>query len=114
MIGFTKMGAEPPSGSGSRAAKTICAVTGRVELNRRMSITLRTATVASLDEVAEAVASSQQDGGPVQLHPGDLGWNWSLGAEALAGAVRVWRRDRQIFAVGLVEDAGLIRMGIAP
>jgi len=87
---------------------------GRVELNRRMSITLRTATVASLDEVAEAVASSQQDGGPVQLHPGDLGWNWSLGAEALAGAVRVWRRDRQIFAVGLVEDAGLIRMGIAP
>jgi hypothetical protein len=43
-----------------------------------------------------------------------LGWNWSLGAEALAGAVRVWRRDRQILAVGLVDDAGLIRMGIAP
>lgn len=79
-----------------------------------MSITLQTATVASLDEVAEAVASWQQDGGPVQLHPGDLGWNWSLGAEALAGAVRVWRRDRQILAVGLVDDAGLIRMGIAP
>jgi GNAT superfamily N-acetyltransferase len=79
-----------------------------------MSITLQTATVASLDEVAEAVASWQQDGGPVQLHPGDLGWNWSMGAEALAGAVRVWRRDRQILAVGLVDDAGLIRMGIAP
>ena len=71
-----------------------------------MSIKLQTATVASLDVVAEPLASWQQDGGPVQLHPGDLGWNWSLGAEALAGAVRVWRRDRQILAVGLVEDAG--------
>ena len=79
-----------------------------------MSITLQTATVASLDEVAEAVGSWQQDGGPVQLHPGDLGWNWSLGAEQLAVAVRVWRRDGQILAVGLVDDAGLIRMGIAP
>jgi len=79
-----------------------------------MSITLETATVASLDEVAEAVGSWQQDGGPVQLHPGDLGWNWSLGAEHLAAAVRVWRRDGQILAAGLVEDANLIRMGVAP
>lgn len=79
-----------------------------------MSITLQTATVASLDAVAEAVASWQQDGGPVQLHPGDLGWNWSLGAAELAGAMRVWRRDGQILAVGLLDDAGLIRMGIAP
>jgi GNAT superfamily N-acetyltransferase len=79
-----------------------------------MAITLETATVGSLDEVAEAVASWQQVGGSVQLHPGDLGWNWSFGAEALAGAVRVWRRDRRILAVGLLEDAGLIRMGIAP
>ena len=51
---------------------------------------------------------------PVQLHPGDLGWNWRLGAEDLAAAVRVWRRDGQILAVGLVEDAGLVRMGVAP
>src|SRR5689334_9114555 len=79
-----------------------------------MSITLQTATPASLDEVAEAVASWQQEGGPVQLHAGDLGWNWRLGAEELAGAVRVWRRDGEILAVGLVDDAGLIRLGIAP
>ena len=58
-----------------------------VELDRRMSITLETATVGSLDEVAEAVASWQQEGGSVQLHPGDLGWNWSFGAEHLAAAV---------------------------
>ncbi|GAB3780311.1 GNAT family N-acetyltransferase [Nocardioides ungokensis] len=79
-----------------------------------MSITLQPATPASLDEVAEAVATWQQDGGPVQLHPGDLGWNWSLGTERLAEAIRVWRQNGQIRAVGLVEDAGLIRMAIAP
>ena len=79
-----------------------------------MSITLQPATPASLDEVADAVATWQQDGAPVQLHAGDLGWNWSLGAEELAGAVRVWRRDGQILAVGLMDDAELIRMGIAP
>ena len=78
-----------------------------------MSITLGTATVASLDEVAEEVASWQQDGRPVQLHPGDLGWNWSFGAVHLAGSLRVWR-DGRILAVGLVDDAGLIRMGVAP
>lgn len=78
-----------------------------------MSITLSTATIASLDEVAEAVASWQQDGGSVQLHPGDLGWNWSFGATHLAESVRVWR-DEQILAVGLVDDAGLIRLGLAP
>jgi ribosomal protein S18 acetylase RimI-like enzyme len=79
-----------------------------------MSTTLQTATPASLGEVVGAVAAWQQFGGRVQLHPGDLGWGWRLGADALAGAVRVWRRDGQILAVGLVEDAGLIRMGIAP
>jgi len=86
----------------------------RVALDRRMSITLQPATPASLDEVAEAVATWQQDGGQVQLHPGDLGWNWSLGTEHLAEAIRVWRQNGQIRAVGLVEDAGLIRMAIAP
>ena len=101
-------------GSNSGAAQTHVRLRWRVELDRSVSITLQTATVASLDEVAEAVASWQQAGGPVQLHPGDLGWNWRLGAEELAAAVRVWRRDGQILAVGLVDDAGLIRVGIAP
>lgn len=76
--------------------------------------TLETPTADSLDEAAEALASWQEEGAPVQLHPGDLGWNWKLGTENLAGAVRVWRRDGQIMAVGLVEDANLVRMGVAP
>ena len=79
-----------------------------------MSMTLQPGTLASLDEVVEAVEAWQQDGWPVQLHPGDLGWNWSLGAEQLVEAVRVWRRDGQILAVGMVDESGLIRMAIAP
>ena len=80
-----------------------------------MSITLEVATPDSLDEIVEAVAVWKRDGVPVQLHPGDLGWNWSLGTQELAEAVQVWRRDGQILAVGMVDDdAGLIRMAIAP
>ncbi len=78
-----------------------------------MSLTLSTPTVASLEEVVEAVASWQHEGGPVQLHSGDLGWNWSFGAAHLAESARVWR-DGEILAVGLVDDAGLIRLGMAP
>src|SRR4051794_20146594 len=78
-----------------------------------MSITMRPATPDSLSEIVDAVAGWQHTGGPVQLHPGDLGWNWSGGARELARAVRVWTRDGQILAVGMVDD-GLIRMGLAP
>ncbi|SNY61395.1 GNAT family N-acetyltransferase [Paractinoplanes atraurantiacus] len=65
----------------------------------------------NIDEIAEAVADWQHTGGPVQLHPGDLGWNWRFGPPA----VRAWTRDGRIVAAGMTDDAdGLIRMGIAP
>ncbi|GAA1590241.1 GNAT family N-acetyltransferase [Kribbella karoonensis] len=80
-----------------------------------MPITLETATPDSLDEIVEEVALWQQPGAPVQVHPGDFGWNWCDGAETLAAAVRAWRRDGQIVAAGMVDDdSGLIRMAIAP
>jgi len=85
-----------------------------VALNVHVPVTVQTAEVASLTEVVEAVASWQQEDAPVQLHPGDLGWNWSLGARELAAAVRIWRSGEQIVAVGLVDGVGLIRMGISP
>ena len=50
-------------------------------LDGGMPITLQHATPAALDEVARAVADWQQDGIPVQLHPGDLGWSWRWGAD---------------------------------
>ena len=36
------------------------------------------------------------------------------GRGQLAAAVRIWRRDGQILAVGLLDEAWLIRMGVAP
>jgi ribosomal protein S18 acetylase RimI-like enzyme len=82
-------------------------------LGRRMPITVELATPDSLGEIVEALAAWQHTGGPVQLHPGDLGWSWRQGARQLAEEVRLWARDGQILAVGMV-DSGLIRMGIAP
>lgn len=80
-----------------------------------MKITVQQATLATLDEIVDAVASWQQDPTAVQVHPGDLGWNSSYGAQVLADALRVWRRDGQILAAGMVDEAsGLIRMAIAP
>ncbi|RNL77742.1 GNAT family N-acetyltransferase [Nocardioides marmorisolisilvae] len=79
-----------------------------------MAITLETATPGSLDEVVEAVALWQHDGGGVQVHPGDLGWNWSFGADRLAQDVRFWRRDGEIVAAGMVDDESrLIRMSLS-
>lgn len=80
-----------------------------------MPITLESGTPTLLNEVVETVALWQIEGAPVQLHPGDLGWAWRFGAQALADQVRVWRRDGQILAAGMRDGGdGLIRMAIAP
>lgn len=87
----------------------------RLELTQHMSITLHIAVLDSMDEIVEALASWQQDDVPVQLHPGDLGWNYSLGPQELAASLRVWRRDGDILAVGMADDdTGMIRMGLSP
>lgn len=101
--------------TGRHAGGETSCVVAVVWLGRPMSITMQLATRDSLGEIVEEVADWQHAGGPVQLHPGDLGWNWRLGEQELAEAVRVWTRDGQILAVGMVDDTtGLIRMGIAP
>ncbi|WP_191242725.1 GNAT family N-acetyltransferase [Amycolatopsis deserti] len=67
--------------------------------------------------LAEAVAALrewQHDDAPVQLHPGDLGWFWRAGAQATAAAVRTWRRDGRIVAVGLLDEPDLLRLTVAP
>ncbi len=80
-----------------------------------MTITVQHGTTAMLEEVTDAVASWQQDGTPIQVHPGDLGWNCRFGAQALAEEMRVWRRGGRVLAAGMVDDeSGLIRMAIAP
>ncbi|MGI5261464.1 GNAT family N-acetyltransferase [Streptomyces angustmyceticus] len=79
-----------------------------------MGIVLGSTGVDGLSEVVGALREWQYDGAPMQLHPGDLGWFWRSGAEATAAAVRTWRRDGRMLAVGLLDSPGLLRLTIAP
>ncbi|WP_018157628.1 GNAT family N-acetyltransferase [Demetria terragena] len=78
-----------------------------------MTITLETPSVDGLAEYVEALGEWQHDAAPFQLHPGDLGWNWQFGADALAAGMRAWRRDGRIVALGIVDD-GVMRLTSAP
>ncbi|MGW6278125.1 GNAT family N-acetyltransferase [Kribbella sp. NPDC055071] len=79
-----------------------------------MTIELTTPEVEGLGEAVGALREWQREGGPIQLHPGDLGWFWRFGAEVTAAATRIWRRDGEIVAVGLLDDPELLRIAIAP
>ncbi len=70
--------------------------------------------VDGLIEVVRSLRTWQNDVTPMQLHPGDLGWHWSSGAEATADAVWIWIRHGQILAVGLLDGPELLRVAIAP
>ncbi|MEV8396208.1 MULTISPECIES: GNAT family N-acetyltransferase [unclassified Streptomyces] len=79
-----------------------------------MAIALSTWEADGLSRAVGVLREWQDDGAPMQLHPGDLGWFWRSGAEATAAAVRTWSRDGQILAVGLLDGPGLLRLTIAP
>ncbi|AXE84023.1 hypothetical protein C1703_03355 [Streptomyces sp. Go-475] len=49
-----------------------------------MTIVLNEPGVDGLPGVVDALRVWQDDRTPLQLHPGDLGWAWALGAERLA------------------------------
>lgn len=82
--------------------------------DRAMATVLGTPGVDGLSEALGVLRGWQDDGAPMQLHPGDLGWFWRFGAEATAGAVRTWSRHGQILAVGLLDGPELLRLTIAP
>lgn len=75
---------------------------------------LETPDVTGLDEAVRALREWQHDSSPFQLHPGDVGWFWRFGGEATAAAVRTWRRDGRLLAVGLLDEPDLLRLTIAP
>jgi ribosomal protein S18 acetylase RimI-like enzyme len=75
---------------------------------------LDTPGVDGLGETVDALREWQHEGAPMQLHPGDLGWFWRFGAEATAAVVRTWSRAGEILAVGMLDDANLLRMTVAP
>jgi predicted N-acetyltransferase YhbS len=79
-----------------------------------MTIWLGTPAVEGLAGVAGVLAEWQSDAGAVQLHPGDLGWFWRFGGERAAAATRVWERDGETVAVGLLDEPDLLRLAMAP
>lgn len=79
-----------------------------------MGIELTTPGVSDLTDVAAVLSGWQHDGGPLQLHPGDLGWHSLRGADATAAALRVWSRDGRTVALGLLDGPDLLRMAVDP
>ncbi|MEP7020895.1 MAG: GNAT family N-acetyltransferase [Pseudonocardiales bacterium] len=79
-----------------------------------VAIELSTPDVGQLGDVISALRDWQHDASPIQLHPGDLGWYWQFGANALAAALRIWSRDGQLLAIGLLDGADVLRMTVAP
>lgn len=83
-------------------------------LHSPMRFEMLTPTPDQLEALVADLSSWQKDGLPIQLHPGDLGWQWRFGSITLAEALRVWTADDMTLAIGLVDEASLIRMAIAP
>jgi ribosomal protein S18 acetylase RimI-like enzyme len=79
-----------------------------------VSTAVSTPRVGELDQVIEALRRWQREGSPIQLHPGDIGWFWRFGQDAIASALRVWSRDGEVVAVGLLDEPNLLRMTTDP
>ncbi|WP_405901370.1 GNAT family N-acetyltransferase [Streptomyces sp. NBC_00727] len=79
-----------------------------------MTIALDTPDIDRLAAAGDALRDWQEEGAPMQLHPGDLGWYWRTGPRATAEAVRTWSRGGRILAVGLLDGPGLVRLTTAP
>jgi GNAT superfamily N-acetyltransferase len=87
---------------------------GAQVFDRSMTIQMTTPDVRSLPDAIHAVRRWQTDRSPIQLHPGDLGWNVRFGEAETAAAVRVWSGDSGILAVGFLDGPGLVRLTVDP
>jgi ribosomal protein S18 acetylase RimI-like enzyme len=81
---------------------------------RGMTIVLNEPGVDGLTGAVDALRAWQDDRTPLQLHPGDLGWAWALGAERLAADIRTWSTDGRIVAVGYLDGPDVLRLTTAP
>jgi ribosomal protein S18 acetylase RimI-like enzyme len=79
-----------------------------------MAIEMGRPGVDGLGDVVRVLGEWQHDAGPVQLHPGDVGWFWRFGAERTAEATRTWSRAGEVLAVGLLDGPELLRLAFAP
>ncbi|MDW4901423.1 GNAT family N-acetyltransferase [Streptomyces californicus] len=79
-----------------------------------MTIVLDEPGTDGLIGAVDALRVWQDDRTPLQLHPGDLGWAWALGAERLTAAVRTWSTDGRVIAVGYLDGPDVLRLTTAP
>ncbi|GAA3696724.1 hypothetical protein GCM10022204_10850 [Microlunatus aurantiacus] len=79
-----------------------------------MTLTVETPRLNDLAEVVATLGEWQHTLGPVQLHPGDLGWFSLRGEAVLATRLRAWRRNGALIALGLLDEPDLLRMAVAP
>ncbi|MCD0483560.1 GNAT family N-acetyltransferase [Streptacidiphilus sp. ASG 303] len=79
-----------------------------------MTIVLNGPTADGVREAMAALREWQHDEAPMQLHPGDIGWNHRFGTAETAAVVRTWSRDGRILAVGMLDSPTLVRMTVAP
>ncbi|MET9339006.1 GNAT family N-acetyltransferase [Nonomuraea sp. NPDC003804] len=79
-----------------------------------MAIEMGRPGIDGLGDVVRVLGEWQYDGGPVQLHPGDVGWFWRFGVDRTAEATRTWSRAGEVLAVGLLDGAELLRLAFAP
>lgn len=86
----------------------------RVVSDGGMTLTVAQPSLDELSEVVSTMAHWQDEGAPLQLHPGDLGWYWQFGGEKTVAAVRTWRREGELLAVGLLDGPDLIRIAMSP
>ncbi|WP_049649560.1 GNAT family N-acetyltransferase [Kitasatospora sp. MY 5-36] len=79
-----------------------------------MTIVLGTPTAGGVSEAMGALREWQDDGAPMQLHAGDIGWNCRFGTAETAAVVRTWSRGGRILAVGMLDSPTVLRMTVAP
>ncbi len=79
-----------------------------------MDLDLTVPGPGDLARLGEALATWQRDGAGLQLHPGDLGWHSTHGAQATASALRVWSTDGRPVALGLLDASQLLRVAVDP
>lgn len=79
-----------------------------------MNIKLSIPSSDDLPQLAEVLGGWQDDHGPLHLHPGDLGWHSTRGAEATAAAIRTWSRLGRVLALGLLDGPQLLRLAVDP
>jgi len=77
-----------------------------------MATTLDAPGTTPLDEALHAVRHWQHDDTPLQLHPGDLGWNARTGPTT--PVLRAWRRDGTLVALGMLDAPDLLRLALDP